>query len=59
MAKYRIVTDEYLGFEVQVRRWWWPFWVGAGINTHASVEGAERYARGRAGLVVKNLGDLR
>lgn len=47
MAKrIRIVTDSYGGFEVQVWRWWWPFWVQfGGINTHRSLESARLYAR--------------
>lgn len=59
-AHYRIVTDKYAGFEVQVWRWWWPFWVQAGFtNTHCSVEQAERWAISHAsGGVVKNLGKL-
>lgn len=44
--KIRIVTDSYGGFEVQVWRWWWPFWVQfGGINTHRSLERARLYAR--------------
>ena len=43
--KYRIVKDKYLGFEVQVKIWWLPFWwyQCGGINTHHSIENAERY----------------
>ena len=26
MTQYRVVTDDYAGFEVQQRSWWWPFW---------------------------------
>jgi hypothetical protein len=26
MSEYRIVRDNYAGFEVQRRTWWWPFW---------------------------------
>ncbi len=25
--KFRIVTDRYNGYEVQIKRWWFPFWV--------------------------------
>jgi hypothetical protein len=24
--KYRIVSDTYFGYAVQVWRWYWPFW---------------------------------
>lgn len=23
--KYRIITDKYAGYEVQIKRWWFPF----------------------------------
>jgi hypothetical protein len=45
MAQYRIVRDTYNGYEVQVRRWWFPFWVQLGFsNTHTSIERAEAWA---------------
>lgn len=63
---YRIVTDTYCGYEVQVKKWWFPFcWVQCGegtdgTNTHSSIEDAEKYAKEYAAgkLVVKNLGKL-
>lgn len=56
-AKYRIVRDAYCGFEVQIWRWWLPFWLQAGfINTFPSVERAEEFARAHASPVVKYLG---
>jgi hypothetical protein len=58
MPKYRIVTDNWAGFEVQTWRWWWPFWIQGTTNTHGSVEAAEAYARRRAKRIVKNLGKL-
>jgi hypothetical protein len=39
--RYRIVTDKYLGFEVQVKYWWWPCWVMPFSNTHPSIEKAK------------------
>lgn len=52
--KYRIVKDDYLGYEVQQKSWWWPFWVQTGgINTHMTLEKAERWAKTRG--VVKYL----
>lgn len=59
MASYRIVTDNYSGYEVQARRWWWPFWVQCNrCNTHPTIEHAEKYAEGVARKVVKKLGSL-
>lgn len=71
MAKYRIVRDNFAGFEVQIWRWWRPVWVQPRINTHCRVRDAEAYALSHAtggatvgvraprGAVVKNLGVLR
>lgn len=41
--RYRIVTDRWNGFEVQVWRWWWPFWEMPSINTSPSVEAAKTW----------------
>jgi hypothetical protein len=38
--KYRIVGDRYAGYEVQHKRWWFPFWIQVGINTHGMEEKA-------------------
>lgn len=44
--KYRIVEDQFLGFEVQSKRKWFPIWMQIGkdfpfgTNTHLSVEKA-------------------
>jgi hypothetical protein len=53
--RWRIVKDNFAGFEVQSWRWWWPFWLQGRTNTHASVEEAEKYAEGlsQQGRVVK------
>lgn len=56
--KYRIVRDEYAGFAVEVRRWWFPIWLRDGINTHISERQAEEYAKRRANYVVRELGAL-
>ena len=58
--EYRIVRDNYSGYEVQIRRWWhWPFWrQAAWCNTHSSVEAAETFAEGHARSPVKHLGRL-
>jgi hypothetical protein len=55
--EYRIVTDNWCGFEVQIRRWWWPFWTQADFsNTHSSMEAAELWAARHAQKQVKYLG---
>jgi hypothetical protein len=46
--RYRIVEDNYLGYEVQSRRWWFPFWLecssSIGIsNTHPTIEKAKEF----------------
>lgn len=60
--RYRIVRDIYCGYEVQIWRWWFPFWVMAdSCNTFSSIEKAEEFARIHSqgeGYVVKELGDL-
>jgi hypothetical protein len=59
MAEYRIVTDAFCGFEVQIRSWWWPFWVEADFcNTFSTIEAAERFAEHHARGCVKYLGTL-
>lgn len=43
-TKYRIVKDEYLGYEAQQKVWWFPIWTQCGlVNTHSSVERARLY----------------
>ena len=46
-TKYRIVKDDYCGFEAQHKRWWFPFYTQMGYfgNTHMSIEAAKRYIR--------------
>ena len=63
--RYRIVRDNFLGFEVQYKVWWWPFWMqagsrgGRGTNTRPSIESADFFARFHAnGCVIKDLGRL-
>jgi hypothetical protein len=61
-TKYRIMTDKYLGFQVEEKRWFWPFWGMVGFcNTHQSVAEAEAWLmlylqRPRANRLVKYLG---
>jgi hypothetical protein len=48
MRQYRVVRDAYLGYEVQCRRWWWPFWVQcdrgkSGANTNLTLCDANQF----------------
>lgn len=43
--RYRIIRDGYAGYEVQVWRWWFPFWIQPVTNTHSTVESAEQWAK--------------
>ena len=57
--KYRIVTDRYLGYEIQFKYIFFPFWFqlsvqGMGVNTFDTVEGAEAYVNKIKQKVVKN-----
>jgi len=56
--RYRIVADNFRGYEVQIWRWWWPFWVELGHNTFCTVEEAEVWAKSQKQPVVKYLGTL-
>lgn len=42
--KYRIVRDNFAGYECQVWRLWWPFWCQMNItNTHRTIEQAKEF----------------
>lgn len=44
--RYRIVPDNYAGYEVQIRRWWFPVWIEKGFtNTFSSIKAARNYAK--------------
>jgi hypothetical protein len=46
LIKYRIVRDDYCGYECQVWRLWFPFWLQMnGVNTHISLESAIDYIK--------------
>lgn len=61
---YRVIRDNYCGYEVQAWRWWFPIWIQcwggmSATNTHTSVEAAEDFAKKHAKrFVVKNLGAI-
>ena len=42
--QYRIVTDKFLGYEVQYSYWWLPFYIQLGLtNTHDTISKAKEY----------------
>ena len=48
--RYRVVNDCWCGYEVQIKRWFLPFWYqcgggGKNTNTHTSIEGAKDFAK--------------
>lgn len=46
MAKkqYRIVTDKFLGYEVQYSYWWLPFYIQLGwANTYSTISKAKEH----------------
>ena len=48
--KYRIVKDEFAGFECQVWYIWFPFWTQlSGINSHSDIERAKKYIEENTG----------
>ena len=60
--EYRVVTDRYNGFEVQIRRWWLPIWFqcwrpGYITNTFCTLEEAETFALEHAAGTTKKVGD--
>jgi hypothetical protein len=45
-TRYRIVKDNYSGYEAQFRWWWWPFYCQVNcINTSCTVQEAEDIIR--------------
>ncbi len=53
IIKYRVVTDTYLGYEVQIWRLWFPFWVQCGFcNTHHSIEKAKEFINKSKQIIV-------
>ena len=54
-TRYRIVADNYDGYEAQVKYWFFPLlWLEVGLsNTSSSIEGAERVIDIHKNKVVK------
>lgn len=51
-TRYRIVTDDFAGFEVQIKRWWLPIWFqchhrGMFINTFGTQDKALEFIKAR------------
>lgn len=47
VTRYRIVRDNYAGFEVRIKPWWSLVWYEkGGSNTFSTVEKARDYALG-------------
>ncbi len=37
-TRYRVIRDNYAGYEAQFRVWWWPFWQQCNfVNTSPSI----------------------
>ena len=42
--RFRVVTDKHAGFEVQIKKWYYPFWSQVGvINTQSTIEEAKEF----------------
>ena len=59
--KYRVVTDEFLGYEAQVKFWWFPFWWFqmddlCKTNTFSSLSKAEDFIESKKIKIVKEIG---
>lgn len=51
-TKWRVVTDNYKGYEVQKKFWWFPFWLqvshingDVGYNSFLYLDSAVHYMR--------------
>lgn len=51
-TKYRVVADNYCGFECQKKSWWWPFWYPLGFtNTHSTLGLAKKHIEGSGKVI--------
>ena len=42
-TRYRIVKDDYAGYEAQYRHWWMPFYIQVnGVNTRPTLEACRK-----------------
>ncbi len=51
--KYRVIRDKYAGYEAQIKRWWFPFWLQISVSTSSTVEGAVKTCKNHHNKVVK------
>ena len=55
VVRYRIVRDNYLGYECQKWRIWFPFWIQMGFtNTHPTIERAIAFIENNGSVVVSS-----
>ena len=51
--KFRIRTDQYRGFSIQTKKWWFPFcWVEACVTSFETIEKAKKRVEGLRKIVV-------
>lgn len=59
-TKYRIVRDTYAGYQVDVKKWWFPFWHQKGFtNTRPTLEKAREFAKTGEAVEKGYLDDLK
>ena len=55
VVRYRIVRDNYLGYECQIWRLWFPFWCQMGLtNTHHTIERAIAFIENNGKVVASS-----
>ena len=55
VVRYRIVRDNYLGYECQIWRLWFPFWCQMNFtNTHNTIERAIAFIENNGSVVVSS-----
>ena len=55
VIRYRIVRDNYCGFECQKWRLWFPFWLEIGyVNTHMSIDAAISFIKNDGTVVLSS-----
>ncbi len=55
VVRYRIVKDNYLGYECQKWRLWYPFWCQMDFcNTHHTIDGAIAFIENQGSVVLSS-----
>ena len=55
VVRYRIVRDDYLGYECQIWKLWFPFWCQIGFfNTHPNIERAIAFIKKQGKVVLSS-----